>query len=80
MKGNMRFLTDTDHASIIESIERYQIKRQDFDRFSETLALLEAAPSVADKGYKVCVDGVHIPDDVVKKAVFLYMTKNIGIT
>ena len=27
------------------------------------------------QGYGVCVDGVHIPDDVVKKAVFLYMTR-----
>lgn len=76
----MRFLTDKDHASIIEAIGRYQIKRQDFERFSEALALLEAAPSVTDKCYNLCVDGVHIPDDVVKKAVFLYMTKNIGIT
>ena len=28
-------------------------------------------------GYCVCVDGVHIPDDVVKKAVFLYMTRDM---
>ena len=24
--------------------------------------------------FNVCIDGEHIPDDVVKKAVFLYMT------
>ncbi len=28
------------------------------------------------KGYGVCVEGVHVPDDVVKKAVFLYMTRD----
>ena len=28
-------------------------------------------------GYHVCVDGVHVPDDVVKKAVFLYMTMDM---
>lgn len=27
------------------------------------------------QGYGVCVDGVHIPDNVVKNAVFLYMLK-----
>ena len=29
------------------------------------------------QGYNLCVDGVHIPDDVVKKAVFLYMTRGM---
>jgi len=29
-------------------------------------------------GYNVYLDGVHIPDDVVKKAVFLYTTEKLG--
>lgn len=76
-KVKMKFLTDKDHAQIIEDIEQYQVKRQDFDRFSETLSTLKSAQTVTDEGYNVCVDGVHIPDDVVKKAVFLYMTRSM---
>ena len=35
------------------------------------------AEGAGSTGYGVCVDGVHIPDDVVKKAVFLYMTRGL---
>ena len=33
--------------------------------------------ALGKQGYCVCVEGVHIPDDVVKKAVFLYMTRDM---
>jgi len=39
----------------------------------EAIAALRAQPDM----YNVWVEGVHIPDDVVKKAVFLYMTRNM---
>ena len=29
------------------------------------------------EGYGVCVDGVYVPDDVVRKVVFLYMTRDM---
>ena len=35
------------------------------------------AEGIAATGFGVCVDGVRIPDDVVKKAVFLYMTRDM---
>ena len=33
--------------------------------------------ALGKQGYCVCVEGVHIPDDVVKKAVFSYMTRDM---
>jgi hypothetical protein len=44
-----------------------------YDACDNALAALRAQPDV----YNVWVEGVHIPDDVVKKAVFLYMTRDM---
>ena len=42
----MRLITDDQHAALVDVIERYQVKRQDFERFEEALATLQALPEV----------------------------------
>ena len=42
----MRLITDEQHAALVDAIERYQVKRQDFERFEETLATLQALPEL----------------------------------
>lgn len=41
----------------------------------QACAIMSKEPTT---GYNVYLDGVHIPDDVVKKAVFLYTTEKLG--
>ena len=48
------------------------------DDAQDAIAIMQAAVDAPDiQGYGVHLDGVHIFDDVVKKAVFLYMTRDL---
>jgi hypothetical protein len=38
----MYMMTPEQHEQIVYALERYQVKRQDFDRFADELAMLKA--------------------------------------
>ena len=49
--------TQEQHAQIVEVLERYQVKRQDFERFADELAMLKAM-----QPQKPCA-WMHLTDD-----------------
>jgi hypothetical protein len=74
----MYMMTEAQHAQIVDALELPSLKTVSMlMQRDNALAMLKAMQPVSPDVYNVWVEGVHIPDDVVKKAVFLYMTRGM---
>lgn len=72
-------MTPEEHTKVLSALVKASWRTPDgspeeFD-LEEACAIMSKEPTT---GYNVYLDGVHIPDDVVKKAVFWYITSSLG--
>ena len=72
-------MTPEEHTKVLSALVKASWRApdnspEDFD-LEEACGIMSKEPTT---GYNVYLDGVHIPDDVVKKAVFFYMSSSLN--
>jgi hypothetical protein len=61
--------TKEQHQQVVDALERYQVKRQDFDTFDAALAMLKAMQPVEENGYTRKIESLISQRDVLLEAL-----------